>query len=57
MSHQSTAIRLLAAVALVAVAACSDGTRSTGPEPTPILRPAQAPDLGALGRKIGRAHV
>jgi hypothetical protein len=52
MSQQSTAVRLLAAAALVAVAACSDGTRSTGPEPTPILRPAQAPDLGTLGRTV-----
>src|SRR6266545_4322703 len=52
MSHQSTAVRLLAAVALVAVAACSDGTRSTGPEPTPVLRTAQAPDLGTLARTV-----
>ncbi len=52
MSHQSTAVRLLAAVALVAVAACSDGTRSTGPEPTPVRRTAQAPDLGTLARTV-----
>src|SRR6266850_1196025 len=52
MSHQSTAVRLLAAAALVAVAACSDGTRSTGPEPTPVLRTAQAPDLGTLARTV-----
>jgi len=52
MSHQSTAVRLLAAAALVAVAACSDGTRSTGPEPTPLLRAAQAPDVGTLARTV-----
>ena len=52
MSHQSTAVRLLAAAALVAVAACSDGTRSTGPEPTPVLRTAQAPDVGTLARTV-----
>jgi hypothetical protein len=48
MSRRSTALRLAAAAALVAAAACSDGTRSTGPEPAPVLRTAQAPDLGAL---------
>ena len=52
MTHQSTAVRLLAAAALVAVAACSDGTRSTGPEPTPVLRTAQAPDVGTLARTV-----
>jgi len=46
------AIRVFAAAALVAVAACSDGTRSTGPEPAPVLRTAQAPDLGALARTV-----
>lgn len=52
MSHQSTAVRLFAAAALVAVAACSDGTRSTGPEPAPVLRTAQTPDLGTLARTV-----
>src|SRR5258707_12111050 len=52
MSHQSTAVRLLAAATFVAVAACSDGTRSTGPEPTPVLRTAQAPDIGTLARTV-----
>jgi len=52
MSRPSTAVRLVAAAALVAVAACSDGTRSTGPEPTPVLRTAQAPDLGTLARTV-----
>ena len=52
MSHQSTAVRLLATATLGAVAACSDGTRSTGPEPTPVLQSAQAPDLGTLARTV-----
>src|SRR5258705_1118635 len=52
MSHQSTAARLVAGAALVAVAACSDGTRSTGPEPTPVLRTVPAPDLGTLARTV-----
>src|SRR5258706_6383991 len=52
MSHQSTAVRLLAAATFVAVAACSDGTRSTGPEPTPVLRTAKAPDIGTLARTV-----
>jgi hypothetical protein len=52
MSRPSTAVRLVAAAALVAVAACSDGTPSTGPEPTPVLRTAQAPDLGTLVRTV-----
>ena len=52
MSHQSTAVRLFTGAALVAVAACSDGTRSIGPEPAPVLRTAQAPDLGALARTV-----
>lgn len=52
MSSPSTAVRVLAAAALVAVAACSDGTPPTGPEPAPVLRTAQAPDLGALARTV-----
>jgi len=52
MSRPSTAIRVAAAAALVAVAACSDGTRSTGPEPAPVLRTVQAPDLGVLARTV-----
>ena len=52
MSHHRTAVRLLAAAALVALAACSDGTRSTGPEPTPVTRTVQAPDLGTLARTV-----
>ncbi len=52
MSRPSTTIRVAAAAALVAAAACSDGTRSTGPEPAPVLRTAQAPDLGSLARTV-----
>ena len=52
MSRRSTPVRVLAAVTLVAAAACSDGTRSTGPEPAPILRGVQAPDLGTLARTV-----
>jgi hypothetical protein len=52
MSHQSILVRSIAAAALLAAAACNDGTRSTGPEPTPVLRTAQAPDLGTLARTV-----
>lgn len=52
MSHQSTAVRTIAAAALLVAAACSDGTRSTGPEPAPIVRSVQAPDLGTLARTV-----
>jgi len=52
MSRQSILVRSIAAAALLAAAACSDGTRSTGPEPTPVLRTAQAPDLGTLARTV-----
>jgi len=52
MSRPSTTIRVAAAAALVAAAACSDGTRSTGPEPAPVLRTAQAPDVGSLARTV-----
>ena len=52
MSRPSTTIRVAAAAALIAAAACSDGTRSTGPEPAPVLRTAQAPDLSSLARTV-----
>ena len=52
MSRQLTAIRFVTAAALIAVAACSDGSRSTGPEPAPVLRTVQAPDLGTLARTV-----
>jgi hypothetical protein len=52
MSHQSTAVRSIAAAALLAAAACSDGSRSTGPDPAPVLRNVQAPDLGTLARTV-----
>ena len=52
MSHQSLVVRSVVAAALLAAAACSDGSRSTGPEPTPILRSLQAPDAGTLARSV-----
>ncbi len=52
MSRPSTTLRVAATAALVAAAACSDGTRSTGPEPAPVLRTAQAPDVGSLARTV-----
>ena len=52
MSHQRTAVRLLAAATLVAIAACSDSTSPTNREPLPALRNTQAPDLGTLARTV-----
>ena len=52
MSRQSTAVRLLGGAALLAIAACSDSTSPTNKEPLPVLRSAQAPDLGTLARAV-----
>jgi hypothetical protein len=51
MSRQSIAIRVAAVAALATAAACSDSTSPTSREP-PVLRTAQAPDLGILARAV-----
>ena len=52
MSRPSAVMRLAAVAALVAAAACGDGTSPTGPAPASVLQTVQAPDLATLARVV-----
>ena len=52
MSLRTSAVRLAGVVIVASIAACSDSGPSTGPEPTSVIRPTQAPDLTALVQTI-----
>ncbi|HEV8381860.1 MAG TPA: hypothetical protein VGQ29_09760 [Gemmatimonadales bacterium] len=52
MRFRTVAVRLTGMTLLAAAAACSDTGPATGPEPTALLRPQQAPDMAALTRAL-----
>src|SRR5436309_6980392 len=52
MRLHHVAVRITGLAILAAVAACSDTGPTTGPAPTSLLRPQQAPDMASLTRAL-----
>ncbi len=52
MRLHHVAVRITGLAILAAVAACSDTGPTTGPAPTSLIRPQQAPDMASLTRAL-----
>jgi len=52
MRFRRMAVRITGFAILAAVAACSDTGPTTGPEPTPLIRPQQPLDMASLSRAL-----
>jgi len=52
MRFRRVAVRIIGLAIIAAAAACSDTGPTTGPAPTPLIRPQQPPDVASLTRAL-----
>src|SRR5258705_7142365 len=52
MRFHHLAVRITGLAIIAAAAACSDAGPTSGPEPTPLIRPQQPPDIASLTRAL-----
>jgi len=52
MRFRRLAVRITGLAIIAAAGACSDTGPTTGPAPTPLIRPQQPPDMASLTRAL-----